>query len=1650
MRRRRASSRLGAGSTSPRGAPPTIRAGWRPTGFERVWSPARRARVDCAIRGSGKSFAIAAAGPVEDGLDRWAGEWRFAREATCRESGGGGRGQAAGACLEGQLAIADARIALLEQASVHVLARAGRIATLPAPRECRRAAGLVAAAPDPAASAGRAAARKAAAAAEAAAELGHHAEARRLLAAVAPTLDQLGDPHLADQVRFDLANEERSLHHGAVAEKLVQEVAESASARGDDALAARSWNVLLAIKGDRKAGDGLDYVITADRAAARRVGLPETEVKARLAIGRALLATDRLAEGAAACEDARKLADANPDLPAHRRQMVWSCLALAATFQGHQHQALDFVDRAFALHVAEVGPGNPQLAADLRNLGEMHMQIGQIDSATVLAWTAYQLTIDAYGERSDDGVAATNTLSKVLALSPRAADRRRALDLADRGVAAADAVYGHDHVEAVEMRISHAHVRKLAGDRDGARVEWDALWPELVARHDLPGQALVVAANTYASLLPNERCADRIQNPRRGAPPREGAPRRAARRDPAPARDLPPLAGLPDGGPRRAGAPGPADPARGRRRRRRRRRAGAGRRRDRGRRQGQGPAPPRPRPRDLRGDARPGAARGGRGPRAPRPLSDGDDPTVVAEAGACEPRAVARRGTDGRDETLSARRSGLTILDPASGSPGDAEPAPAPPRPGDWVGRYRIERRLGAGGMGVVLEALDPELDRRVALKLVRRDIGDPAHRERLIREARAMAQLEHVNVVRVYDAGEHDGEVFVAMELVRGETMGQWLRARPRPWRAVLDRFLAVGRGLAAAHAAGLVHRDFKPDNVLVRDSDGRVCVTDFGLAVSAGGAGAAGDGVAAGEGGAAGDGVAAGEGRGDDRAAGGGATGEADAGVEPTLDLRGGRSPTPRPAVAAATPATASLTATGALVGTPPYMAPEQHRGAEVDPRADVFSFCVSLYEGLYGERPFAVERGPGVDAARAWGRAIQTGRVRPPPAGRRVPGAVRRAVVRGLAVDPDERWPSMAPLLRALERARHRRRRRVLVAAGLAAVGAAAAGLLIVSHRAAADPCRLAAARVDDVWSPARRARVGAALRASGKPYAIAAVAPVDARIDRWAGEWRRVREATCRRGGDERRVRAADACLEGVLAAADARIALLESPTSDAQIHANALAELPEARTCERSAGLGEDTADPATAAARTAAWKERANADAALVLGHQDDARRRLDALLTRVETLGSPVLVDAVRISLADAERQLNHGAVAEKLAQEVAEHASARGDDTWAAHAWNLLLTVKGDRNDGDGLDYIVTAARSAASRVGLPVADVRAQVAIGNALIEAGKLDAGTAACDRARAVLTANPELPADLRVKVWNCAALAASHHGRTGDALDLVGRAFAAQLADVGPGNPQLAGTLRNLAIMHNRLGHVGAATALKWTAYQMTIDAYGERSLDGVRAQSSLVQALVQSRDPTDRKEALHLADRSLANAEAIYGADDGHVLSLRSVHAQARQHAGDPAGALAEYAALWPELSARDDVPPYTVIATANNYASLMGDDRCAEALPILGTALTRARGMPAPRVAGLIPQHAGCLRLLGRPAEAAAELEPLAAALQPEQVGPMTVAAVELELGADLLEAGQKARARPHVERARGLFQAAHVAAGVAEADKVLRRLR
>ncbi len=435
--------------------------------------------------------------------------------------------------------------------------------------------------------------------------------------------------------------------------------------------------------------------------------------------------------------------------------------------------------------------------------------------------------------------------------------------------------------------------------------------------------------------------------------------------------------------------------------------------------------------------------------------------------------ATAVESDDGRGDPTAGdavffMRSGESLVPGTlhSGQTGGVMPGPGRSRfaRGVEFSHYIVLDKLGAGGMGEVLAAYDTRLDRKVAIKVLRSDTWQARtagkRRARLVREARAMAKVSHPNVVTVYEVGTVDddgadaateGQIYIAMEYVAGHTLTSWLREKRPSWREIVDIFIRAGRGLEAAHAVGLVHRDFKPDNVLVGE-DGRPQVTDFGIV-----------------------------------------------GVEGTTPEPGGGVPV--------SPLGDSLTETGTVLGTWMYMPPEQQAGEATDARADQFAFCVALYRALYRQRPFAGESAFEIAAN------VCAGNVREPPRDSDVPAWVREPVLRGLSRLRDDRFPTMADLLAALgDDPTLRRRPWPLRIAVVFLVAVAAYGLLRPGD-APEPPCRDAGASLVRVWNPAARQKLRDGFTATRLAYADDAATLTIRGIDDYARAWTTMRTEAC---------------------------------------------------------------------------------------------------------------------------------------------------------------------------------------------------------------------------------------------------------------------------------------------------------------------------------------------------------------------------------------------------------------------------------------------------------------------------------------------------------------------------------------------------------
>jgi eukaryotic-like serine/threonine-protein kinase len=489
---------------------------------------------------------------------------------------------------------------------------------------------------------------------------------------------------------------------------------------------------------------------------------------------------------------------------------------------------------------------------------------------------------------------------------------------------------------------------------------------------------------------------------------------------------------------------------------------------------------------------------------------------------------------------------------------------------GAVVGRYVVLERLGQGGMGVLYTARDPQLERVVAIKLLRGAFGggsNTAGQSRLLREAQAMAQLAHPNVVPVYDSGRYGDGVFIAMELVTGSGLDLWLK-QPHPWREVLALFIEAGRGLEAAHAKGLVHRDFKPANVLVGD-DGRPRVTDFGLARSS-------------------KSITRDE-------------------SSPSLQAE-----TTQP-ITLETP----LTQAGTMMGSPGYMPPEQYDGADITEASDQFAFCVSLYEGLHGVRPFKARSIPELEAV------TKRGDVPPPPKGSQVPMWLHRILVQGLSPLPQNRHASMTALLAAL---RHdpavQRRRLVMAAAAVVAVLALTGGVAWWASVRSARACRGAEALFVGVWDDAVKARAEQAFLATKLPYAGASWALTRDALDGWVRSWVDARVEACeaarvRGETTERQLLLQVECLDRRLTELGA-LAETFSAADGALVAAagTAASRLSPLSTCANIKQLEDRKAPPPELAKEAQALSlQVAQARALVVAGRLTEARARLQVVV---------------------------------------------------------------------------------------------------------------------------------------------------------------------------------------------------------------------------------------------------------------------------------------------------------------------------------------------------------------------------------------------------------------------------------------------------
>jgi len=815
--------------------------------------------------------------------------------------------------------------------------------------------------------------------------------------------------------------------------------------------------------------------------------------------------------------------------------------------------------------------------------------------------------------------------------------------------------------------------------------------------------------------------------------------------------------------------------------------------------------------------------------------------------------------------------------------------------PGATVGRYVIERGLGQGGMGTVYAAYDPDLARTVAVKLLH---APDAERERMLHEARTMARITHPNVITVYDVGSEHGRMFLAMELIDGTTLREWLRSAPRSWRDIVATFVAAGRGLVAAHRTKVVHRDFKPDNVLC-SRDGRVCVTDFG--------------------------------------------------------------------VAAATPA---------------YMAPEQAAGKTPSAESDQYSFCVSLSEALRDSQ--------------------------------RVPRSIERALERGLAAAPRDRYPDMASLLSALD-ASPRRRRRWLAATGAGVVLVAVVAAWQLHGRPAI--CESAEARLAGVWDPARKQVIRSAFERTHVAYAADAWTRVATVLDVYTRRWVAMHGEACRatrvRGEQSDEVLTLRMlCLNRALAQLAALADALATADRDAVAHAvQATAGLPRVEACSDVAALvraPKPAADPTKRAQAEAIRNRLAAARTLKDLGRIQAALSVLAPLHDSAIALGDRELAASAAVALGDVRSESGDYKGAEQalyLAVSDAEYAGADGPkaDAWSQLAW-VTGYLQADRAQGKRFADLASAV---IERTGNDP-ERRAQLLSRQAGIIASA-DPQRALDDLARArTLVEKLRGPTHVDVGLLHSSEAASLLLlGKYDEALAHEQRAIAILEAALGRIHPQLVGPLSNLGWSYMLLDRIDDAAA----AYRRALEV-AEASLPA--DSPVLADAVHGSALPLLAKGAGAAAqkqfERALAIREKSLGPNHPHVaLSLLGIaQALELQQRDKPALDAARRAlAIYEKIDDGKTTDVADTLVTIARLALAADDIETARASAV------RANALQDELIAADHPDHIDALTLLaaidrrtGQPARAVTRLERALAIAKASELAPIDQAEPRFEL--------------------------------------------
>jgi eukaryotic-like serine/threonine-protein kinase len=730
-----------------------------------------------------------------------------------------------------------------------------------------------------------------------------------------------------------------------------------------------------------------------------------------------------------------------------------------------------------------------------------------------------------------------------------------------------------------------------------------------------------------------------------------------------------------------------------------------------------------------------------------------------------------------------------------------------------FADKYFILEMIGAGGMGVVYSAYDRQLDRRVALKVMREECG---HSTRLMEEARSLAQLNHPNVVVVHDVGESLGRTYMAMEFIQGSTLRYWREhERPEPIR-IVQIYAEAARGLAAAHAAGIIHRDVKPDNILI-GTDGRVKIMDFGLA-------------------------------------------RTDYASKPTWN--GGAS---------------------TLEGTWLYLAPERFQGRSADARSDQFAFCVSLYEALYGEHPFAFSK------LRELPDAVLNGIMRPLSRPNAVDKDVHTVLLRGLAIDPAKRFASMADLGTALRDVGRKKRSRVLVS--LVAVTITLFGATIAAFATQPAPCSGSERLLTGIWDASRRTAIDKALVSTGLDHAPNTSRLVQETLERYAQRWSKAHTQACQatrihREQSEEVLDLRMACLTrrlGSLRALTDRLEHADARVAEKAVEASN--DLGDPEICDEAHVVTEKLPPPdAQADARVKALREKlADVEANWQLGHEAEALEQARVITRETENVAyAPLRAEAGfwlgRLMPSQPNPQEREAILFQALHSAEAGGAERVAMNLWIEIAKHKLWAISQWDEATRALDH----AEAYATRLGDEEANVRQLVVRVGILRALKRNDEGLRIARDAVAHCEAMPRCTKSYLHRALIQLAIMHSIQGDVESSLKTFDRAKVLTEQLLGPEHPLLASIFSDRATVSIQHGRFNEAVEDLRRAIPIIERAKLNEKFSSF-LQGNLAEALYGKKDYED---ALIVLDRAIGTKERMFGAEDPELiesLALRS-----------------------------------------------------------------------------------------------------------------------------------------------------------------------